>query len=92
MRATLAGLICLAGSLGLLAVSFGLPQVPLVPVGPGFYPRIVLTGMTLLSVALIAQDWRARRALAAGQESRAGDAALHAGYRLVVLSFVVFGA
>ncbi len=91
-RDGIAGLICLAGSLGLLAVSFGLPQVPLVPVGPGFYPRIILTGIALLSMALIAQDWRARRALASGQESRGGDAVSRAGYGLVLLSFAVFGA
>jgi hypothetical protein len=91
-RDGIAGLICLAGSLGMLAVSFGLPQVPLVPVGPGFYPRIVLTGIALLSLALIAQDWRARRALASGQESRGRDAASRAGYGLVLLSFAVFGA
>jgi hypothetical protein len=90
-RDGIAGLICLAGSLGLLVVSFGLPQVPLVPVGPGFYPRIILVGMVLLSVALIAQDWRTRR-LAAAAGPASGETPSRSGHRLVLLSFAVFGA
>ena len=39
-RDGVAGLACLAGSLWLLALTRGLPQPALVPVGPGFYPRM----------------------------------------------------
>jgi putative tricarboxylic transport membrane protein len=88
-RDGVAGLVCLAISLVCLYFSFGLPQLPLVPVGPGFYPRIVLVFMAVLSVVLIAQDVITRRAPARGAErpSSAGG-----GYRLVALTFAVFGA
>ena len=85
-RDSLAGLIFLAVSLTLLVQSFGLPQLPLVPVGPGFYPRIVLIFMAVMSAALIVQDLLARRAEptdvpAPAQPQRA--------YGLVALSFVI---
>ena len=83
-RDVIAGLVCLAISLVGLYFSFGLPQLPLVPVGPGFYPRIVLVFMAVLSVILIAQEVMARR-----PGARAASAA---GYRLVGLVFAVFGA
>lgn len=65
-RDTIAGLICLAVSLALFVQSFGLPQLALVPIGPGFYPRIVLVFMAVTSVVLIAQDLLVRRAAMAG--------------------------
>jgi hypothetical protein len=91
-RDGIAGLVCLAISLVCLYFSFGLPQLPLVPVGPGFYPRIVLVFMAVLSAIMIAQDVMKRRAprLAAAQESAARPS--HGGYRLVALVFAVFGA
>ncbi|MEH2507957.1 putative tricarboxylic transport membrane protein [Bradyrhizobium sp. AZCC 1578] len=86
-RDSLAGLIFLAVSLALLVQSFGLPQLPLVPVGPGFYPRIVLIFMAVTSAALIVQDLVAPRAEPAdvpvpAQPQRA--------YGLVALAFVIF--
>jgi putative tricarboxylic transport membrane protein len=88
-RDGVAGLVCLAISLVCLYFSFGLPQLPLVPVGPGFYPRIVLVFMAVLSVVLIAQDVMTRRAPARGAESPSSS---RGGYRLVALTFAVFGA
>ena len=41
-RDGIAGLIGLATSLFLLPFSFGLPKLPIVPIGPGFYPALVL--------------------------------------------------
>lgn len=90
-RDGIAGLICLALSLVLLVMSFGLPQVPLVPVGPGFYPRIVLVGMALFSALLVVQDWRTRRAAATTPPAADGDAPARPAYGLVLLSFVIFG-
>ena len=90
-RDGIAGLVCLALSLALLVVSFGLPQVPLVPVGPGFYPRIVLVGMALFSAALVVQDWRARRSATGASPPPDTDAATRPAYGLVLLSFMVFG-
>jgi putative tricarboxylic transport membrane protein len=88
-RDGIAGLVCLAISLVCLYFSFGLPQLPLVPVGPGFYPRIVLVFMAVLSVVLIAQDLMARRVPARGVGK---PSASRGGYRLVALVFAVFGA
>lgn len=76
-----AGLVCLGGSLLLLWATLHLPQSPLVPIGPAFYPRIMLAISAGLSALLVASDLL-RRQRPAAQEAR---------YRLVVLSFLVFG-
>jgi putative tricarboxylic transport membrane protein len=55
-RDGVAGLCCLAGALLLLGMTRGLPQPALVPIGPGFYPRIVLGITALLGAALLVQD------------------------------------
>jgi putative tricarboxylic transport membrane protein len=89
-RDGIAGLVCLAISLVCLYFSFGLPQLPLVPVGPGFYPRIVLVFLAVLSVILIVQDAASRR-VAATAEQRSAAAAHGGAYRLVGLVFAVFG-
>jgi putative tricarboxylic transport membrane protein len=82
-RDGVAGLVCLAGSLLLLWTSRGLPQPALVPIGPAFYPRIVLVVTAVLSAALLASDlWRRRR----------GPDAPPVRYRLVVLAFAIFAA
>ncbi len=66
-RDGIAGLILLGLSLALLAASFNLPSLPLVPVGPGFYPRIVLSVLAAASIVLVLQDVaRARAAAPAG--------------------------
>ena len=89
-RDSIAGLICLVLSIGLLYLTRGLPRSPMVPVGPDFYPRIVLAIMAVLSVMLIAAD------VLAGLRGRGGtsaDAAAAPGkrnYRLVVVTFTVF--
>ena len=60
-RDGIAGLIGLAVSLLLLPHALGLPKLPIVPVGPGFYPTIVLVFMALTSALLLLQDVRAQR-------------------------------
>ena len=47
------GSSCLAASLVLFALTLGLKASPLVPIGPGFYPRIVLGITAVLSAALL---------------------------------------
>ena len=87
-RNLITGLVCLAASLGLLALTAGLPGPSLlVPVGPAFYPRIVLGISAILSAALVVQ------ALIAARRPRTitTDAA-PPNYALVVSSFAVFGA
>ena len=85
-RDGLAGLVCLAGSLGLLALTRGLPQPALVPIGPGFYPRIVLGVTALLSATLVVSDAVARRRRAAGRPKPTAPRS----YGLVGLVFALF--
>ncbi|MGA7983678.1 MAG: hypothetical protein WCA01_00685, partial [Burkholderiales bacterium] len=60
-RDGVAGLVCLALSLGMLALTRGLPHSAMVPVGPAFYPRIVLLLLAGLSALLLVFDLRAGR-------------------------------
>jgi len=90
-RDGIAGIICLALSIALLALTRGLPQSAMVPIGPDFYPRIVLSIMAVLSVMLIAADvvsrWRNRSGVTpAGVTTVAGER----NYRLVAATFAVF--
>ena len=88
-RDSVAGLIFLAVSLVLLVQSFGLPQLPLVPVGPGFYARIVLIFMAVASAVLVVQDLLARRAVMAHADAPAHP---QRAYGLVALSFAIVAA
>jgi putative tricarboxylic transport membrane protein len=76
------GLAVLAASLVLFALTFGLRDSPLVPIGPGFYPRIVLGLTALFAAALVAFDLL-RKKTAAPRGS--------ATYGAVLLHFAVFG-
>ena len=87
-RDGIAGLILLAISLFLLVKSFQLPSLPIVPVGPGFYPAIVLSFMAVASALLVLQDLMKRRPAAV---AGAGDAPQR-NYRLVVIAFAIVGA
>lgn len=86
------GLVCLAISLWLLALTLSLPPAVIVPIGPAFYPRVVLTLLALLSVILIVLDLHttrlARAAAAAAPAPAAGPAP---NYRLVLATFIEFG-
>jgi putative tricarboxylic transport membrane protein len=83
-RDGITGLILLAVSLVLLVKSFQLPSLPIVPVGPGFYPAIVLSFMAAASALLVLQDLMKRRPTAvAGAPPR--------NYRLVVIAFAIVG-
>ena len=87
-REGVTGLVCLAGSLALLAATWGLPgPTLLVPVGPGFYPRIILGITIALSVALVVIDLAAARQRAA----RAKPAPSTENYGLVAGCFAIFG-
>src|SRR5512140_766838 len=83
-----AGLICLALSLGMLVLTRGLPQSSFVPVGPDFYPRIVLIIMAVLSALLIAADLWPQGAK--GAEAPAAAAPEKRNYRLVGVTYAVF--
>jgi putative tricarboxylic transport membrane protein len=77
-----AGLAVLAASLFLFALTLGLKDSPLVPIGPGFYPRLVLGLSTVLATALVVID------LATNAQPKPLP---KADYGAVVLHFAVFG-
>lgn len=87
-RDGIAGLVCLALSIWLWLLSRGLPPSPLVPIGPEFYPRIILALTAVISLALIATDvfFGSREA----RKERVG-AGVKKNYGLVATTFAVFG-
>ena len=77
------GLAVLAASCALFSLTFELKPNPLVPIGPGFYPRAVLALTALFAAALVVLDL-----LRAKAERSPGPAA---NYAAVALHFAVFG-
>jgi len=77
-----AGLAILIASLVLFWLTLGLKESSLVPIGPGFYPRIVLGVTAVLSAWLVVADWLAKKRPQQGQS-------LH--YGMVGVMFAVFG-
>jgi hypothetical protein len=76
-------------SLAMLFMTLALPPASMVPIGPAFYPRIVLVVTALLSLTLIVIDLRAARAaVKAPPAAQPGPAP---NYRLVLMTFVLFG-
>jgi putative tricarboxylic transport membrane protein len=76
------GLAALAVSLVLFWATLGLKPNPLVPIGPGFYPRIILGLTAVLAVALVAFDLL---------KVKQAQAPSGANYALVLAVFVIFG-
>ena len=76
------GLAVLAASLGLFWLTLDLKPSPLVPIGPGFYPRIVLGITAVLAASLVVFDFLAPAAAPKSENLN---------YRLVFIVFVVFG-
>ena len=74
------GLAVLAASLILFGLTLGLRDNPLVPIGPGFYPRVVLGIAAVLAVALLVFSFFGKPA--EGKSS--------ANYGLVVAVFAIF--
>ena len=79
-----AGLAVLATSLVLFALTLDLKDNPMVPVGPGFYPRIVLAITALLSLGLVVSDLLARKKRPEEQPRQKLN------YPLVAINFGVF--
>ena len=76
------GLVALAASLLLFWGTLGLRDNPMVPIGPGFYPRIVLGITAILSLWLVLAD------VFAGKQAARSEPL---NYPLVALTFAVFG-
>jgi hypothetical protein len=77
-----AGLAVLIASLVLFWLTLGLKDSPLVPIGPGFYPRIVLGVTAALSALLVVS------AVLSPKRPTAGPTL---DYGMVVAMFAVFG-
>jgi putative tricarboxylic transport membrane protein len=76
------GLAVAAASLFLFALTLGLKDNPLVPIGPGYYPRIVLGVSAAFALALVIADVFSRRKHPPAPEKL--------NYPLVVEMFAVF--
>jgi len=79
------GLVVLATSLLLFWLTLGLKDSPLVPVGPGFYPRIVLGVTAVLGLWLLVGE------LLAGRRAAAAPATARPDHASVLIHFAVFG-
>ena len=80
------GLAALAASLFLYALTLGLKDNPLVPIGPGYYPRIVLGISAILAAAVLIAD------LLKARKPREVPAERHKlNYAMVAAMFAVFG-
>jgi putative tricarboxylic transport membrane protein len=93
-RDGIAGLVCLALSIGLFMLTFGLPSAEMIPVGPAFYPRVVILLLGLLSVILIVLDLRAMRGARSTASVLAPSTAgmdAQPNHGLVLATFVEFG-
>ena len=91
-RDGVSGLVCLAVSLVLLALTARLPPAVMVAIGLAFYPAVVLSITALLSAILVVLDVRAMRAIAAAGRAPAPAATGPApNYRLVLFTFIEFG-
>lgn len=82
------GVAVFAFSAALFGMTFSIPDNPLVPLGPGFYPRIVLALSGVLGLWMLAGDLLAK-AKAAPAASAAPGPRLN--YWAVVAHFAVFG-
>jgi hypothetical protein len=85
-----AGLVILAFCAALWWMTLGLKENPLVPIGPAFYPRIVIAVTAVFAVLVVIGDALARRGGGVGKAARA--IAEKANYGLVCASFGVFVA
>lgn len=91
-RDAIAGLVVLVACLALFGLTLDLKDSPLVPIGPGFYPRIVLAFTAVLALGLVVTEHVARRkppAAPAPQEAQA-PGGIRANYPLVAISFGIF--
>ncbi len=87
-RDGITGLVVLATSLFLFWATLGLARHPLVPVGPEFYPQLVLGTTAFLALLLVVSD------LIAHRRARVATPPLvftvRANYALVVIAFAIF--
>lgn len=90
-RNGITGLVCLAISIWLLLLTRGLPPAVMVPIGPAFYPRVVLSLMAILSALLVVQDFIAMRRLPPATPGQSAKPSERPNYPLVAATFIIFG-
>ena len=78
------GLAVLAASLFLYALTLGLKDNPLVPIGPGYYPRIVLGVTAILALGVVIADLLSKKAASPPPREKLN-------YAMVAAMFAVFG-
>jgi hypothetical protein len=84
-RDAITGLVVLATSLFFFWATLGLERHPLVPVGPEFYPQLVLGATGFLALLLVLSDVITHRRPSAAMAPTA-----RANYKLVVIAFAIF--
>lgn len=84
-RDAITGLVVFAASLFLFLATLGLERHPLVPVGPEFYPQLVLGTTGFLALLLVVSGVIANRRLRAPIAPTA-----RANYTLVAAAFAIF--
>jgi putative tricarboxylic transport membrane protein len=84
-RDAITGLVVFATSLFLFWATLGLERHPLVPVGPEFYPQLVLGATGLLALLLVVSGVIAHR-----HAAMPAPAAARANYTLVTVAFAIF--
>ena len=77
------GLAALAASLFLYAATLDLKDNPLVPIGPGYYPRIVLGITAVLALAVLIADLLSKKT--------PPPPSVRLNYAMVAAMFAVFG-
>ena len=84
-RDAITGLVVFATSLLLFWATLKLERHPLVPVGPEFYPQLVLGVTGFLALLLVVSDVVAHR-----RAQVAAASTVRANYTLVVIAFAIF--
>ena len=87
-RDAITGLVIFATSLFLFWATLGLKRHPLVPVGPEFYPRLVLGATAFLALLLVVSDVIAHRRARVATPPPVST--VRANYTLVVIAFAIF--
>jgi putative tricarboxylic transport membrane protein len=93
-RDAVIALIIVATSILLLFNTMGIPTPPIVPLGPAFYPRILLALLLIMGMILFVLDISKRQLLGEGKGDKKKalkDKEGYIRYKKVIWSFIAFG-
>ncbi|MDR5694816.1 MAG: tripartite tricarboxylate transporter TctB family protein [Armatimonadota bacterium] len=86
------GLLLFVLSAWLYRHAAGIPRPPFVPLGPDFYPRLILGVMGVLGLALASADLLVRKNRGAAERRERGDfRQTLSRYRGVIITYLLFG-